>query len=286
MPTPWRWKTWGKRCGIAFALLIVFLGLAGPFLLDYFENKMISTGPNGPQTPADVGLGYERAKIPSGQRLLDAYVVPAAVTCQPSVALLIFHGVGETISNWVGALRLLHEQCIASLVFDYSGDGDSTGQATVKHLDEDAVSAYRFFVSRFADSGRRCVLGFSMGNAPMLESLSRFSPAPACVVVGSAFSSGRDSASLMGIPSFFFAVLPDDWNNVRNVTGAHPPLLVVHSDADKVLPLWMGQRIFQAASEPKSFALVHGLRHNASYKTVAPEWWEPVIHFVRSSPEK
>jgi fermentation-respiration switch protein FrsA (DUF1100 family) len=260
--------------------------LAGPFLLEGFEQKMISTGPNGSQTPASVGLAYEGARIPSGPRLLDAYIVPAATTCQPRVALLIFHGVGETISDWIGAQRLLHEQCISSLVFDYSGSGDSTGRATVKHLDEDVVSAYTFFVSRFADIGRRCVLGFSMGNAPMLESLSRFSPEPACMVVGSAFSSGRDSASLVGIPDFLFAILPDQWNNVRNVSGTHPPLLVVHSDADKVLPLWMGQRIFQAASEPKTFALVHGLRHNASYSDVALEWWGPVITFVRPSPQK
>lgn len=87
---------------------------------------MISTGPNGPETPSTAGLAYERLKIPTGSRLLDAYLVEAPFTCQSRAALLIFHGVGETISQWVSVQLLLHDHCISSVVFDYSGNGDSS----------------------------------------------------------------------------------------------------------------------------------------------------------------
>lgn len=45
---------------IAVALLLLALS---PLLLERLERAMISTGPNGPMTPAAVGLAYERIKI-------------------------------------------------------------------------------------------------------------------------------------------------------------------------------------------------------------------------------
>jgi len=168
------------------------------------------------------------------------------------------------------------------MVFDYSGDGDSTGHGSVENLDQDGLAAYQFFAARFASPERLCVLGFSMGNAPMLESLGKFRPAPSCLVVASAFSSGRDSAaSHWKIPSLFMKVVPDSWNNVQSASQIHSPLLVLHSDADQVNPVWMGQKIFAAAPEPKQLIVVHGLRHNAAYASPSEQWWGPVIEFVR-----
>jgi uncharacterized protein len=138
-----------RKAAIAVGIVVLVSLLSSPLLLRLAEEKVIETGPNGPETLATVGLAFERLRIASGPRFLDAYLVGARSDCQPRVALLVFHGVGETISNWVQAQRLLHDQCISSLVFDYSGDGNSTGPGTAKHLDEDAVAAYGVFVSVF-----------------------------------------------------------------------------------------------------------------------------------------
>lgn len=242
---------------------------------------MIATGPNGPETPATLGLAYEHLKIPSGERLLDTYIVRAAPDCSPRSALLIFHGVGETISQWVPVQRLLYDHCISSMTFDYSGDGNSTGRGSVENLDQDAVAAYQFFAARFDSQERLCVLGFSMGNAAMLQSVGKFRPVPSCMVIASAISSGRESAEYhWKIPKIFMAIVPDTWNNVENVSQVRSPVLVLHSDADRVNPVWMGQKIFEAAPQPKRLAILHGLRHNAAYKSPSEQWWQPAIQFV------
>ena len=86
----------GYRKAAIVIAVAVLLGVAlSPLLLDRLERAMISTGPNGPETPATVGLAYERLKIPSGRRLLDAYLVEASSTCRSRAAVLIFHGVGS-----------------------------------------------------------------------------------------------------------------------------------------------------------------------------------------------
>ena len=82
-------------------MAVLAVMLPSPLLLRLAEEKMIETGPTGPEAPATVGLDFERLSITSGPRLLDAYLVHAAPDCQPRVALLVFHGVGETISNRV-----------------------------------------------------------------------------------------------------------------------------------------------------------------------------------------
>jgi len=272
-----RRKTWGIS---AIVVLLVVI-LVRPVTLYVSGKQFLHTGPNGPETPQTAGIPFQRVKIPSGDRRLDGYLVQAPVSCQSRAAVLIFHGIGETISEWVKAQRFLYDRCLSSLVFDYSGHGDSSKPGSFGNLDHDAVAAYAFFVAQFSGSGRTCTLGFSMGNAPMLDSIAKFEPAPSCVIIASAFSSLRDMGRRRGTPTIVLYMIPDVWDNVENVSRNRAPLLVVHSDSDSVIPISMGQQIFRAAHEPKQFITLHGFSHNALYRNPSEDWWNPVIGFIR-----
>ncbi len=265
--------------GVAF-LLVCIVALRST-ILELSSKTFLNTGPNGAETPATVGLAFDRLKIPSGHRILDAYLVRAAATCQPRVAVLIFHGVMETISEWVLAQKFLYDHCISSIVFDYSGHGDSSRPGTISHLNDDAIPAYATFVSRFPGE-RLCVLGHSMGNSPLLESLPHFRPPPSCVVVANAFSSLRDAGRRRGTPRALLYLIPDAWDNIENAKLVRVPLLVVYSAADKVNPPAMGQSVFESAPEPKQLVVLHGFPHNALYRAPTEEWWAPVLRFLHS----
>jgi hypothetical protein len=191
-------KTWLKRTGFAFLVILLGLFLGRSAILRHFEPTFLTTGPNGPETPAAVGLALERIQIPSSGGALDGYLVEAAPDCQPRTAVLIFHGVMETISEWVKAQRFLYDHCISSVVFDYSGRGDGTRPGTIPHLSQDSSAAYSWFAARFAGEKdiRLCTLGHSMGNGTMLEAAPSFRPAPACIVVANAFCSLRDEGGI------------------------------------------------------------------------------------------
>jgi len=267
----------------ALGLVAVALALGVRAVSDHYEHQFLSTGPNGPQTPMTFGAPFERVGFASGRRRLDGYLVRAPAACPSQVAVLIFHGVGETISYWPKTQRLLYDRCIGSLVFDYSGHGESSPPGSIANLDADATAAWAYFAARFASVRRRCAIGHSMGNGPLLASISSFVPRPACVVVANAFSSLRALGVADGAPAFVMSVVPDYWDNVVNVGAVRSPLLVVHSDADRVIPQAMGKQVFAAAPEPKALLIVHGFRHNAIYRQ--PEtWWPPVIAFLRADP--
>jgi len=108
--------------------------------------------------------------------------VTAGVSCQSPPVVLIYHGVQETISEWVKAQRFLYDHCVSSVVFDYTGSGDSSRPARFEAVGEDSVAAYEYARSRFPGK-RLYVLGHSMGNGP------HFSSRPAGAIVANAFAS-------------------------------------------------------------------------------------------------
>jgi len=264
------------RCRAALALLAVLL-VPG---CGYMERRTLETGPNGPETPATVGLPFERLSIPSSGRHLDGYLVPAAAGCGRAPVLVIYHGVQETISLWVGAQKFLSQHCVTSLVFDYTGSGDSSGPASMAAVNEDGVAAYEFARARFRGE-RLFLLGHSMGNAILFEAMPRFSSMPDGVVAANAFASLRDMA---GRASWIYEVLmffsPDYWNNVKSVPGVHAPLLLVASDADHTAPVEDARRILDVANDPRRLVVVHGFSHNALYRAPKQEWWEEPLKFI------
>ena len=217
---------------------------------------------------------------------MDGYLVVSRSDCHPRVALLVFHGAGERISDWVHAQQFLYNHCVASVVFDYSGHGDSSGPGTVANLNQDALAAYAWFASQFGDGYRLCVLGHSMGNGPLLEALTQFRPAPSRVVAANAFARLQDEItrnSPIKVPRWVVRLMPDIWDNERNVASARVPVLLIQSDGDYHHPIETVLPVFRAANEPKEMVVLHGFSHNALFEEPSEEWWGPTLRFLQSA---
>jgi uncharacterized protein len=276
--------TW-IRWAILGVAVIVSVTLAGIWILRGFalasaETSLMILHKNGAQKPDDFGAASETVWVQSNERMLQASIVRASSNCGDQVAVLLFHGRGETISDWAKAQAFLSRYCISSMVFDYSGHGSSTPPAHISTLNVDAVSAYRDFVRRFPVPGRRCILGHSMGVAPMLDAYPSLQPSPDCVVAASGFSSLEDTARAAGAPALIAALLRNTWNNVAAISAVHAQLLLIHSDADEVIAPDMTERLDAAASRTAVFVTQHRFGHNAIYQTPTIAWWGPVLRFL------
>jgi alpha-beta hydrolase superfamily lysophospholipase len=250
----------------------------------YIETGALTTGPNGRGTPGDYGVPFEHVHIASGPSLLDAFLVRAPAACVDAPTVVIYHGVKETISMWTEAQDFLYQHCVSSVVFDYTGSGDSSRPAKFEALGKDSVAAY--FYARLQFPGKRVfVMGHSMGNGPMLAALPQFTTPPNGIIIANAFSSLRDFGKRSGV---FYGLLartaPDWWNNVKAVQRAKSPILVVHSESDTVNPLAGAQKIYANAPQPKQIAVLHGHKHNDLYKTPTDDWWTPALKFMVTDP--
>ena len=265
------------------ALGAVILAIAGcATVANVVSEQALSTGPNGPETPASVGVPFERVSIPSHSRALDGYLVRAPADCRDPPAILIYHGFNETISYWVEAQKLLWRYCVSTLVFDPSGDGDSTKPASLTNLAEDAPAAYAFARAHFAAPTRLYVMGHSLGDAVMLQAEPGLDPQPAGVIVADAFSSLKDFWASHGTSRLMLSVVPDVWDNARAIRQVRVPVLVVQSDADVMTPLEGARKVYAAANQPKQLVVLHGFKHNGVRRHTSEAWWTPVLNFVGS----
>ena len=272
-----------RRLARHLAILVVVLGVVfvgiRQFAFRAVERSGLITAPNGPETPETFGAPYERVAIPSGDRSLDAILVRAPSDTAP--ALLIFHGTAEAVSYWADTQALLYRHGVTSMVFDYSGFGQSTGRATAEHLEEDADAAYADFVKRIGSRARPYVLGYSLGTGVVFEAVGRWNPKPAGVVFVASYSSARDGAVAFGlVPGWAKFLLPDMWNNVRDTKNLSQPLLVMQSDADQLFPVSMARAVFDAATVPKHMVVLHGFKHEAGHHDPRDEYWAPVVRFL------
>jgi fermentation-respiration switch protein FrsA (DUF1100 family) len=285
-------EVWNRRTGLLIALALVwataasadqapgaaFTGPLGPF-----EKSTLNPGVRSEATPAEVGVAFERVAIPSSGRILDGFLVRADRSCAPATAVLIFHGRGETIADWVKVQKYLHSHCVSSLVFDYAGHGHSTGVGTVDHLNEDAVAADTFFLAAFQSASRRCLLSHSLGGGPMLFAATQPSAHPDCVVAANPFSSLREMAALGGMPKAQVWAISDVWDNVDRVKQLDAPLLWVASRADTTIPIALGEEVYEAKPERKASVTLDGFSHNAIYLDTPDAIWTPILAFVKGS---
>jgi len=251
------------------------------------EKALLVPRPNGPETPADRGLDCDVFSIPSGTRSLQACLVRPPLGDDAHAAVLIFHGTHESNSQWVPVQQILGEHGMASMVFDYSGFGDSTGSPTVANLRQDVQAAYSAFTARTHPESRRYLLGYSLGTGFLLEGAPSFGDSFNGVVLVAGYSSAREASVARGVlPSMLAFLVPDVYDNVRMVKRLDRPLLVVHSEDDERLPFQMAERVFAAGNEPKRLFALRGLRHAGMVDGQAAEYLAPVFEFIEGARDR
>ena len=216
----------------------------------------------------------ERFMISSGRRRLSAVYVTAGTD---TPAVLLCHGIGERVEYWGGVQELLKGMGVSSLVFNYSGYGESTGRVSAANCEEDALAAYR----ELAGHGHPSIvlLGFSLGTGVGSAVASRMDVDGLVLCEG--FSSLREAGVAMGFPRWMTRAVPDVWDTVHRVGELKMLVLVVHSDVDGLFPLSMAERVAEACGTHGKLLVIRGVSHNAPIFAPTEEYWQPVADWVK-----
>jgi len=218
-------------------------------------------------------VAASRHTIASGNETLDAvFVAPAAEPAR--AALLICHGIGETVEHWSGAQKLLAEHAVSSLVFDYCGYGRSTGSISWQQCEEDAVAAFGF-LKKLASDLPASVLGFSMGSGIAAAVLDRI--APRHLILGSAFTSFRAAARSVGLPRPLSSAAPSIWNTRESLRRCSVPVLILHCEKDRVFPTRMAAELASCCGARATLVIVTNHRHNEPFYRPRLSYWGHVV---------
>jgi fermentation-respiration switch protein FrsA (DUF1100 family) len=257
-----------RRVGLALAIGLA--GAAGCALLR----------PLSPLAPIERAAVYQPLKFPEGNwapanlRYEDAYFTSADGTelhgwyiphPAPLAVVLFAHGNGGNVSHYADFLRDLRlRHSVAVLGFDYRGYGRSSGKPSEPGLIADARAARQWLSARTGCPEDRIVLmGHSLGGGVVTQ-LAAQDGAPALVLL-STFTSLPDVGS-EHVPWLSpRTVMVNRFNSLAAIQDYPGPVLISHGDADRLIPLEQGRRLYEAAPGPKKLVVIPGGRHNDGF---------------------
>jgi fermentation-respiration switch protein FrsA (DUF1100 family) len=232
---------------IAIFVLVFYAGLVG--LLYVLQRNLMYLPYTVQIEPAAVRLPQAAEEIMQtgdGEKVIVWHIPPQA----GKPVILYFHGNGGSIAGRAGRFALLTAEGNGLVALSYRGYGGSSGSPSEAGLMEDAMTAYRFAVSKY--SAERIVLwGESLGTG-VAVALAEKNPV-AKIVLEAPFTSTADiAASIYPIVPVRW-LMKDQFRSDEKIGNVTAPILMLHGERDAVVPIRFGERLFEKITSPKRF---------------------------------
>ncbi len=233
---------------LEWLLIAGVVGYAGVLVLMYVFQRQLMYFPDRTRTPpAAVGLAQVqelRLESIDGERLIAWHVSPRG----EHPVILYLHGNAGALNLRAGRFEWLIAEGDGLIALSYRGYGGSSGEPSEQGLINDALAAYDFAVQRYP--ARRIVLwGESLGTAVAIALAAQREVGG--VILDAPFTSIAD----VGAAAYPFApvrwLIKDAFRSDRRIRKVKAPVLVLHGERDRVVPIRFGERLFALANEPK-----------------------------------
>lgn len=284
---------------IAFALVTLGLAGGGVVLNVAYTNadSFIHREEQFPtETPAEYNLPYEDVALTTSDGLdLAAWYVPS----QNEAAVLALHGYHSTRDEMLNEAVMLADQGYGVLIIEARTHGYSEGELITFGLKEalDARAGLDYLLARpDVDPNRIGALGNSQGAVTLLLATAQY-PEIRAYVGNSPYASLQDEIAtgvkaFTGLDPFPFAPLIQFFAEreagftaeavapINHIAEISPrPVFLMQGGSDTTIPTDSGQRLYDAAREPKELWFDPELGH-VQFDTKRPEEYEKrVIEF-------
>lgn len=287
-----RWRGWRGRQSAAVGALVrlVMLVLVGlPFVMAAVMTYRPRVVPRlNPAT--ELGTAFDEVSFTAadGTRLAGWWVPGrqrAAVGDSPhNATALVVHGLGGGKADVLPIVEPLHAAGYDVLVFDLRAHGESGGQLTSFGINEtlDVEAAVDWVRRMQGDEGRLVAVTVSMGAAAALAARDETGASPFdAVATISAYDDLGRLADTMVARQFAWpldlvarqiAVPAASLHAGRDLEAFRPaeeiveawpvPVLIIHGQRDDLIPFESGQRLYEAAFEPRRRWWAQRLGHN------------------------
>ena len=197
-------------------------------------------------------------------------------------AMLFLHGnEGHAFQRIPHALKIVDTDTNV-LLLSYRGYGRSDGSSSEAGIYQDGVAALRYLNEQLGFSEHRTfILGRSIGSAVAVE-ITQNKPLAGLILV-TPFTTGKDMVSHIGL-GWLSWLIGDAFDSIRKISIIDIPTLFIHGDADHIIPLSLGQQLFQASpSVQKAFKIVPGGGHGDVVAVAGMRYWRWIETFLNAT---
>ena len=242
-------------------------------------------------TPDRLNLEFEDVFVetPDGETL-HGWWLPAS--SEPKGTVYFLHGNAQNISSHIMNVAWLPEKRYNVFLIDYRGYGRSTGAPDIEGTLHDAETGLRWLVDQPDVQSQPLFLlgqslGGALGTALASEWVKRDEHPPLDGVILDGTFSGFRAIAREKLGDFWLTwplqvplswTITDEYEAYERIGDISPvPVMVIHSVRDGIIPFHHGERLYEAAEEPKTF-LQTDTPHASTF--VIPGYQDEVLEFM------
>ena len=191
---------------------------------------------------------------------------------QAAYTILYIHGNAEDLGDIRPVLDRLHRWGFSVFAYDYRGYGTSDGKPSEKNAYQDADAAFHYLTQQLKIPAEQIIpYGRSLGGGSATDLAARYP------VAGLILESTFTSAFRVVLP---FPLLPfDKFANLDKLHQVRSPILVMHGQDDQTIPIQHGQRLYEAASQPKMSLWIAGAGHDDLIWVAGDRYQQTLLSF-------
>jgi fermentation-respiration switch protein FrsA (DUF1100 family) len=267
-----------RRRMLTVLVALVVAGIALAVAVRAFEPRFAFLPMSGvSETPAGFGVPYESVTLTTddGERLR-AWLLPHPA---PRAEVLYFHGNGGNLSVWAPILAGVHRRGYTVRAIDYRGYGESSGTPTERGLYRDVNAAVNWAPA----SARVPIVYWGRSLGVSMAAYAATIRLPDALILESGFPDARTLLRAYPVLAFLSLFSTYRFATTEHLRRVQAPVLVVHGDADRVVPFENGRALFAAIEGPKEFFTIQGGDHNDRAPRDAERYWETIDRFIASA---
>ncbi len=257
------------------AWLFIFYVVAG--MTVYAFQRRIMYAPDrtrvNPETIGVDGLRELTLEAKDGTKLIAWY--KRAEPGKPT--LLYFHGKKGNLAVRRDRIKQITRSGYGLFMLSYRSYGGSEGRPTEPRNIADAVAAYDYLRMLGLKEYEIVAYGESLGTGVATQLAARRQTA--AVVLEAPFTSIVAVGKLM-YPLFpVGAFINDKYPSIDYIKQINAPLMIVHGTRDKLIPIELGERLFQAAVTPKEMIRMANVGHTGLFRAGI---WPHIDKFIQA----
>lgn len=265
----WR-KSWNHRMArYGFELASVYGAIV--LLLVVFENRLLYHPTHNDDWAAPpASFNFSDVFLPLGDGTqIHVWWCPIPNWTPEQGALIYFHGNQGNLSHRLPEIIDFQKNLRqAVLILDYPGYGKSEGNPNETGCYRAGDASYEWLMDKQGlDPNNIILFGGSLGGGVAVDLASR-KPHRALVLI-STFTSIPEVAQKI----YFFApvryLARNQFDNLGKIAKCNRPLFMAHGTADTLIPISLAQRLFDQATNPKTFFPIVGGTHNEVFSRAA-----------------